>query len=43
MFVAHILSALFTYQTQKEDDTSLVALPATLSGHVLSTGFEMSQ
>jgi hypothetical protein len=43
-FVASFLSGLFAYQIQKtgQDDTSVVATPATMSAPVLSTLFEIS-
>jgi hypothetical protein len=39
MFVASFLRDLFTHQTQKteQDDTSLVAAPATLKAHALNS------
>jgi hypothetical protein len=43
IFVANLLSGLFTFQTQKpeQNDTSAVASPAKMNAPVLSTAFEI--
>jgi hypothetical protein len=45
IFVVSFLISLFTYQIQEteQNDTSVVAAPATLKAPVLSTVFEMSR